>query len=191
MNRLPFLALLLLAPLALAADSPAPDKPKSPAAVAAVAKADKAVAEAEATAKANALKARQQEVDELKAAQRMAMQSNELAEANAIDAEAKRVQAEVDRLTGGAPAATGETPAAWLGGTSWRFKDNRVTVRYLANGTVEATSWAKPGTWSAGGPASIVQVEPNTRTSVTFSSDRRHALWVYAGGEIAWATRIN
>jgi hypothetical protein len=91
-------ALALFCPFCLAADAPRPEKPKSPEATAATARANKAVADAEAVYRAAVVKARQQELEGLKAAQARALKAGPagLDEANRIGAQVTRAQAEVD-----------------------------------------------------------------------------------------------
>jgi hypothetical protein len=197
MNRLPLL-LTILAITTIAysqskmfnAPAPAEDPaPRSAAAIDAKAKYDFAIKQAHEAFVKQEISADQAYVDALKSAEDAQLKKG-------LDGED-----EAGRIKSARLAATAAMDAhrksvdhsQWFVGTKWMYEGQQsAVIEYQPNGVASGSCWHGLGKWSFVDDNTILQTEPEGNViRVTFSSDRKAALWQYQNnGNVHSATAV-
>ena len=164
-------AVLVASVLCLAAVSPGPDAQR------AKKRYDTAVEKAREKYEGEVRDARAQLTRELDAVLKAAMKAGNLDRANAIRAMMEKAKNEEESLT--EVLIEGE----WVHQSGSRG-------RYRKNGIVRFDAWGRDGQWKQIDANTIRQVEGGGMgTTITFSSDRQRAFWVFDNGGVNWARR--
>lgn len=163
-------------------------RPRSSAVRRATTKRDRAVEQADAAYRKAAADANKALLAELKKAKEAAITAKDLDEANAIVALIAETGQAVEQQAGGKGAkrirlAVDPTKGTWV-------ESSGVRGTYRNAGRVRFDTWNADGKWEVISSHTIAQHEPNgMRSTITFTADGRHALWVFSDGGVNWARR--